>query len=369
MSARFLPCLLVFAACAAAAEPAPPRCGEADAIAYRGATARVENDLFVNTDRNYTSGVSLTFISKDIHGEIRPACLPGPVRLHAALIDRFDPDFWRDGGGALRSQNLAVRAGQSMYTPGDGRRSDLVEDDRPYAGLLFVGLAWNRRALDRWRGIETLDTREVTLGIIGPLSLARQAQDLIHDLRGFERHRGWRHQLRTEPALQVARERKVRDYAGPFAATPGLSADSIRAWGLTLGNIQTSAHAAIEWRLGWNLPNDFGTYPIRPGAENRAPAPAASVGEAGRRPGVHLFAALEGRVVAHDFSLDGNLLRDSHRVTREPLVLQAAFGIAAHAVIGGHPVRLAVMRVSRSREFAEQGRRHAFGSIALSVDF
>lgn len=366
---RILPCLLALAACAAAAEPAPSPCGDADAIRFRGATARVENDLFVNTDRNYTSGVSLTFISRDIPGEVRPACLPGLLRLHAALIERFDPAFWRDGADGLRSQNVALRAGQAMYTPGDARRSDLIADDRPYAGLLYVGLAWNRRTLDRWRGIETLDTREVTLGVIGPLSLARQAQDLVHDLRGFERHRGWRHQLQTEPALQVARERKYRDYAGPFAATPGLSADSIRAWGLTLGNIQTSAHAAIEWRLGWNLPNDFGTYPIRPGAENRAPAPAASIGEAGRRPGVHLFAALEGRVVAHDFSLDGNLLRDSHRVTREPLVLQAAFGIAAHAVIGGHPVRFAVMRVSRSREFTGQGRRHAFGSIALSVDF
>lgn len=369
MIARVLPVLLALAACSAAAGPETPRCGTADEIAFRGATARLENDLFVNTDRNYTSGVSLTFISRDIPGELRPACLPGLVRLHAALIDRFDPDFWRDGGGALRSQNLAVRAGQSMYTPGDGRRSDRIEGDRPYAGLLYAGLAWNRRVLDRWRGIETLDTREVTLGIIGPLSLARQAQDLIHDLRGFERHRGWRNQLRTEPALQVARERKYRDYAGPFAATAGLSSDSIRAWGLSLGNIQTSAHVSIEWRMGWNLPNDFGSYPIRPAAENRPPAPAAALGEAARRPGVHAFAALEGRLVAHDFSLDGNLLRDSPAVTREPLVLQAALGIAAHAVLGGHPVRIAIMRVSRSREFAEQGRRHAFGSISLSVDF
>jgi hypothetical protein len=110
VTTRFLPRLFAFAVCVAAADPVSPRCGEADAIALRGATLRVENDLFVNTDRNYTSGVSLTAISRDIPGEIRPACLPWPVRLHAALIDRFDPDFWRGRWLArMREQGRAGR--------------------------------------------------------------------------------------------------------------------------------------------------------------------------------------------------------------------------------------------------------------------
>ncbi|MCZ7656097.1 MAG: lipid A deacylase LpxR family protein [Rhodocyclaceae bacterium] len=38
-------------------------------------------------------------------------------------------------------------------------------------------------------------------------------------------------------------------------------------------------------------------------------------------------------------------------------------------IVAGHGVRLAVMRVWRTREFDQQIGRHAFGSIALSIEF
>jgi lipid A 3-O-deacylase len=369
-------CLAALAVAANAAEPpahpAPnPACGGSSAIEFRGFTTRLENDLIVNTDRDYTNGVSFTAISRDIPGEIDPDCLPLPVRLHARLIRAVDPGFWHDAGQTPRAQNVVFKFGQSMYTPGDPTRTDLISDDRPYAGLLYVGLSWNRRNLDEKAKVETLDTREVTLGVIGPLSLAQYAQDLVHDLRGFDRFLGWRHQLGNEPALQVARERKYRDYRGPGAQIAGFSVDSIRSFGLQLGNIETSASYSVETRIGWNLPNDFGTYPIRPGAENRPPAPTVKMDRepARARAGAHLFAMLEGKVVAHDFSLDGNLFRNSHKVSRRPLVGQAALGFSVHGPVLGHDLKLAVMRVWRSREFDEQRARHAFGSISLTIDF
>jgi lipid A 3-O-deacylase len=347
-------------------------CDDDEAIRFRGFTARLENDLFANTDRDYTNGVSLTAISRDLPGQIDPRCLPWPVQLHAALIRSLDPDFWHDSGAVARGQNVVVKLGQSMYTPGDPRRTDLIVEDRPYAGLLYVGLSWNRRTLDPRAGVEKLDTREITLGVIGPASLARHAQDLVHELRGIEKFQGWQHQLKDEPALQLAREQKYRDHRGSGTMISGFSGDTIRSFGLRLGNIETSASAGIEGRIGWNLPNDFGTYPIRPGAENRPPAPTANDTAdplAGTRFGAHLFAVLEAKVVAHDFSLDGNLFRDSHGVTRRPLVGQAAIGASVHGRVSGRGMKLAVMRVFRSREFEEQGSRPAFGSIALSMDF
>jgi hypothetical protein len=56
-------------------------------------------------------------------------------------------------------------------------------------------------------------------------------------------------------------------------------------------------------------------------------------------------------------------------VTRRSLVGQAAIGVSVQGPVAGHGVRFAVMSVVRTREFEEQGPRHAFGSIALSVDF
>jgi hypothetical protein len=136
---------------------------------------------------------------------------------------------------------------------------------------------------------------------MGPWALGEQAQNLIHDLIGVDRFLGWQNQLKNEPALQLAIDRKFRDYRGTGAIVPGFSVDSIRSLGLRLGNIETSASVGIEGRIGWNLPNDFGTYPIRPGAENRPPSAASIHGDSGDatpaivRPlsGVHLFGTLE----------------------------------------------------------------------------
>ena len=352
-------------------------CSAAEAVTFRGVTLRLENDLFVDTDRNYTNGAALMAVSRDIAGRARAECLPTPLRLHAALIELVNPGFWAEPEGSQLTQNVVIKFGQSMYTPGDPLRTDLIADDRPYAGLLYVGMSWNRRRLDPDSGSEMLDTREITLGVIGPWSLARQSQNLVHDAIGADRFLGWDHQLKNEPALQLAMDRKFKDYRGSAAITPGFSADTIRSIGLRLGNIETSAALAVEGRIGWNIPNDFGSYPIRPGAENRPPSAAVAArrtpgdGTAAGAPraGVHLFGTLEAKLVAHDFSLDGNLFRSSHEVTRRPWVAQAAVGFSAQGLMAGHGVKLAAMRVYRTREFEEQTSRHAYGSVALSLEF
>ncbi len=379
-----LPVLLVGLCCflpawAQAANPTVAgrgECAEEEIVRFRGGTARLENDLFTGTDQNYTNGVGLTRVSHDIPGRLRTECLPAPIRLHAQLIQTMNPGFWVDGDDPAAVQNVVVKFGQSMYTPEDYARTDLITDDRPYAGLLYLGLAWNRRRQVA-DGQEMLDTRELTLGVIGPWSLAEQSQNLVHDAIGSPRFQGWGHQLENEPAFQMALDRKFKAYRGVGAVIPGFSADAIRSAGLRLGNIETSATMGLEGRVGWNLPNDFGSYPIRPGAENRPPSTASLHGESSGaipptrrpRPGVHIFGILEAKAVAWDFSLDGNLFHDSHSVTRRPWVAQAAVGVSAQGIVAGRGYRLAVMRVYRTQEFEAQDTNPAYGSIALSVEF
>ena len=352
-------------------------CSAQDAIRFRGLSARLENDLFVDTDQNYTNGLAFTAISHDLVGQLKPECLTAPVRLHAELIRYLNPSFWADPDNPAQAQNVVVKFGQSMFTPKDPTQTALILDDRPYAGLLYVGMAWNRRQHTPQNNTEILDTREITLGVIGPLALARSTQNIVHTIIGADKFQGWKNQLGNEPALQMALDRKFKTYKGTGAIQPGFSVDSIRSLGLQLGNIETSATVGIEGRLGWNIPNDFGTYPIRPGAENRPPSAASIHGDAedaitvSTRPraGVHLFATLETKLVVHDFSLDGNLFQSSHSVTRRPWVTQAALGISAQRPIAGHGVKLALMRVFRTREFDEQGPSHTFGSVTVSMEF
>ena len=327
----------------------------------------MENDLFADTDQNYTSGVAFTAVSHDIIGQLKPECLPAPVRLQAELITLLNPGFWADAENPAHAQNVVVKFGQSMFTPKDPARTDLILNDRPYAGLLYVGMAWNRRKHEPQGDSEMLDTRELTLGVIGPLALAEEAQNLVHDVIGVDQFQGWDNQLGNEPALQMALDRKFKAYRGTGAITPGFSADTIRRLGLQLGNIETSATVGIEGRVGWNIPNDFGTYPIRPGAENRPPSTASNPTRL--RAGIHLFGTFETKLVLHDFSLDGNLFQSSHSVTRRPWVAQAAVGLSAQSPVAGHGIKLAVMQVWRSREFKEQGPSHAYGSVTLSIKF
>lgn len=359
------------------ADTEAPACSAQNTIRFRGLTARLENDLFTDTDQNYTNGVAFTAVSHDMIGKLRPECLPAPVRLQAELIRYLNPGFWTDADNPAHAQNVVVKFGQAMFTPKDFARTDLITDDRPYAGLLYVGMSWNRRKHETQSEIEMLDTREITLGVIGPMSLARQTQNIIHNIKAIDKFEGWSNQLGNEPALQIALDQKFKTYQGSGAIAPGFSADLIRSLGLQLGNIETSATAGIEGRVGWNIPNDFGTYPIRPGAENRPPSAATIHGSAGNSPlnltrpqaGIHFFGTVETKLVLHDFSLDGNLFQSSHSVTRRPWVAQAAVGLSAQSPVAGHGVKLALMRVWRTREFEEQGPSHAYGSVSLSMDF
>ena len=371
-------CAVLGSTAARGAEPASSdgisRCLPEHALHWRGRTLRLENDLFTGTDRNYTNGVALSMVSRDLQGALRPECLSQPIAWYTRFIGWADPEFWRDSGTQSASQNIVVRFGQSMYTPEDKTRTDLISDDRPYAGLLYLGLAWNRRVHPQAASYEMLDVRELTLGVIGPWSLAEQSQDLVHRVRGIDRFRGWDNQLRNEPAFQMAMERKFKSYT-EGAVRPGWSSDVIGSYALRIGNIETAASTGMELRAGWNIPNDFGSYPIRPGAENRPPSGVSDLRRTepqsarAPKPGAHAFLNLEAKAVAWDFSLDGNLFRHSHHVSRRPWVAQAAIGISSQWIVAGHGVRLAVMRVWRTREFDQQIGHHAFGSIALSMEF
>jgi hypothetical protein len=133
-------------------------CNADEVVRFRGGTARLENDLFTGTDQNYTNGVAFAAVSHDIAGKLRTECLPTPVRLHAELIKFLNPDFWSDAENSVHTQNVVAKFGQSMFTPKDPARTDLIPDDRPYAGLLYVGMPWNRRKHEPQSNSEILDT-------------------------------------------------------------------------------------------------------------------------------------------------------------------------------------------------------------------
>ena len=329
----------------------------------------LENDLFSETDQNYTSGIRLSWVSPDIADYVETDQLPGWVkRINRRL--RFFHRIHQRGDSLTASEaapetapatmsnelerNVTLSLGQVLYTPTDPTRTDLIEDDRPYGGWLFLGLGYQTRSNRQ------LDTLEVRLGVVGPAARGKEAQDLAHDLLGFDEFQGWDNQLRNEPGVVAVWEHKRKRRRTNPNTRFGM--DMIAHGGLALGNVRAHLNMGAEFRLGWALPDDFGTSAIRPGGDNSTPNAAWHLTRE-RKWGLHVFAGFDVRLVGRDIFLDGNTFKKSHSVTRETFVVDAAVGLSA--IYGG--VKISYAHIFRSREFARQDHSHAYGSLAFSM--
>ncbi len=308
-----------------------------------------ENDLFANTDQDYTNGIQLSWVSPDLSHYRDDPRLPDWSRW---FIERLP--FIHECG---LQRNVGLELGQKIFTPRDISRRELIRDDRPYGGWLYAGIAFHNKNVNR------LDTLAIQVGMVGPASLAEQAQNYVHEIRGIATAKGWDHQLNNEPGLLFIYERKNR-LNRPISGRIGM--DVITQYGATLGNVFTFIDTGAELRLGWNIPADFGTALIRPGGQDNAPVDSNDKRLA--RPqafGIHVFAAVMGRGTLRDIFLDGNSFSESHRVDKNYWVADIAVGLG----LTWQGVKLTYTQVFRSREFRGQDALHKFGSISLSYSF
>ncbi|HKL26974.1 MAG TPA: lipid A deacylase LpxR family protein [Desulfuromonadales bacterium] len=303
-----------------------------------------ENDLFNGTDSNYTNGVKYSLISPDLSVHAQNASLPRQVleTIHKLpFIAESGPSF---------SHKAEFSLGQNIYTPKNIEQTELIADDRPYAGWTYLGLAYHRRARIA-EGREFLDSVEIQLGMVGPWSFAEEVQTLVHELRSLETAKGWDNQLQNEPGLVIAFERKRLFYPGKSGP---LAPDLILHAGGALGNVSTYLNAGFEVRFGLNMPRNFGVSVIRPAGSTRF--------SPGRKPSAYLFAAINGKYVLHDIFMDGNTFTDSHSVDKKPLVADLAVGLS----ISYGNWMLTYANVTRTPEFEGQEEGHTFGSLTFS---
>ncbi|HPC09272.1 MAG TPA: lipid A deacylase LpxR family protein [Smithella sp.] len=314
-------------------------------------TAYMENDLFEHLDRYYTHGTKFSWISRDLSNYREITSIPHWMQ---SIIEKVplvnDPD---------QQRSVSLSFGQNIYTPEHKEKRKLLKNDRPYAGITYLGLGLHSK------NTKHMDTLELGIGIVGRHSYAEDIQTKIHEWTDSEVARGWKNQLRDEPILNVYLERKWRLLQ--LRNSSGLGLDLIPHTGLAIGNALTGANLGGQVRFGWNVPNDFGTYLIRPGSDSSAPlddtdprffAPL-------RRFGVHAFFAVDGKAVARNILLDGNTFRDSHSVKKEPFVAEIIGGLG----IIIHRIKITYSYVHRTKEFEKQKDAQHFGALALSFTF
>jgi len=306
-------------------------------------TVQIENDRIAKTDRHYTTGTRLNWVSDQ--------ATDSPIWAKD-LLDYMYPL------ADLRAGRVGLAFGQNIFTPEDTASRDLIVDDRPYAGWLYGGISAHAETTraDSGLSIDVLDTVELDIGVVGPLALGEQVQNNFHDLIGVDRSNGWHHQLKNEPAVLFIAERRWRHEPLAFASADW---DIIPHAGVSLGNVMTLVKAGATLRVGDGLDVDYGPPHVRPTLSGLAAV------SSGTDFAWYAFAGAEGRMVVHNIFLDGNTFADSHSVDRIPIVADMQLGFAVVV----RDVRLAFTHVFRSREFEGQRRADRYGAVSISARF
>lgn len=294
-----------------------------------------ENDLFAGTDRGYTNGIRFAWLSSEEN-------VPAWARWTASHLLPL---------GDEGNKRVSIAAGQNIYAPSNLSQSAPIPNDQPYAGWLYgsVGVVSDTG--------KRLENAVLTLGVVGPLAHARQTQSFVHHVVDSPHPRGWDNQLKNEPGINFAYERKWR---GMYEASPfGVGADVMPHVGANLGNINTSASIGATLRLGYDLPADYGPPRIRPSL------PGSDFFIPTKEIGGYLFTTIEQRAVAHNIFLDGNTFRDSQHVSKEILVSSLQVG----AAITYGEARLSYTQVFMTKEFKTQQQAPQFGALTFSYRF
>ena len=320
----------------AGAQEAPEREGDQW---YDGTfSLQIENDKISRTDRHYTNGFRLAWVSDRKEG--------GPEWMRDTLEFLYP--------SSLKAARIGFSFGQTIFTPNDIEARELIRDDRPYAGWLFAGASLHGES--QGGPLDILDTIEVTVGIVGPQAFGREAQNNIHNFMGVDESNGWDNQLQNEPAVNLMLERRWRHK--PLTVS-GIEADVIPHVGGSAGNVFTFGGAGLIFRLGQDLAIDYGPAHIQPSLSG----PELMAEDHGFA--WYLFAGAEGRGVLRNIFLDGNSFADSHGVDHKPFVgdLQAGLTVAYQRV------RASLALMYRTKEFDGQDESDTFGALNLSWHF
>ncbi len=168
--------------------PALYCCACPEASSQPGRLFRIyEDNDFINiagrgTDRGYTNGTEFDYFYQQEHRS-------------SFLLDKGFPT-----AGAVAVNTFGYSVLQVMLVPNDLSRTQPDKRDWPYSGALVLSHSlYSVNPIREW-SIQTA----WTAGVIGPLSLARQTQTLIHRIIGYTKPMGWHDQMPTDVLLNVS---------------------------------------------------------------------------------------------------------------------------------------------------------------------
>ncbi len=264
-------------------------------------TFTFENDVFVGEDDGYTNGTGITVGTA---GFDNFDTTNTPRWIHWLIKD----SYINTAPGKKRA--IAHMFFQRMQTPEEITESVFIEDDLPYAGLL----AWQGSAY-AWDD-DVSDQLSLTLGWIGPFTLAEQSQKLIHKIVGADDPRGWRHQLQNEPVFKIELQRVWnlhRKSIGNFEY------DIVGLGGFGLGTLRSAIKGGFALRLGTHLGASMGAFSLQ---ADRHVNPLAFTAAND----YYFFLGARAGYVANNVLIDGNTFTDGPSLPLDHVQDQVAAG-------------------------------------------
>ncbi len=264
-----------------------------------------ENDFFAATDRFYTQGIYLEFMSPSLNRSFLRKLVYTPSQ---------------------QSVNVGVAYGDEGYTGRDLKRSDIIPGDHPWAGTKQLNVFAVAADTVQHRRISS----QLTVGLIGQGAAGREIQTFIHERTGNTIPQGWGNQIRNDVIVNYALGVEQRLFARSSAIELWSGAQA-RA-----GTFQTSLSLSSTLMVG-KMERWF------------------------------VYAAPTLRAVGYDATLQGGVFnRSSPYTIKAGDMRRLVFGQRYGVVYRGQRVSLEFFRARNSAEFAG-GSAHATGGVSIGV--
>lgn len=268
----------------------------------------IDNDALSKSDDYYTHGFTFSWVSGELNDWSQSGLPPWatePIEGISTLN--------RDGDLRLFAHSISQR----FFTPSDIEAPEAPADDLPYSGFLY----WTGTASSQ--NEQRLDALSISLGLSGPPALGEEFQNGYHRLIGSTTAKGWDDQLRFEPVINAAYERRER--LATFGDPGGWNGDVIGNAQGTLGNLITSATAGITLRAGYRVPDNYRVPIPFLGDETIGLRRTTEANRGGYE--IYGFFGAAATGIAHALYLDGNTFESGPSVDRRFGTTRFAAGV------------------------------------------
>lgn len=337
-----------------------------------------ENDAiaaFSGSDEFYTQGIRLGY---DFATGASPRWLAAQAYPLCSAVERL-LDIGRPEQDR-RGWTSGVYLGQHIFTPGVLSEPNLIPDDRPYAGWLYLGERISVRSVLDERRVN-YHAFDLQIGLVGPQAQGEWAQRDFHKLIGDELPLGWDNQVPNEPHVFASYRFTRRNLVNTRDAA--IEVDWMPAYEIGLGTLQVYAEPSLTLRIGRALGEPpMGNLNPRAPIATGGLASRASEGFDARASEkkcatgwgpfaieeCFIYGRIAGRAVAHNVFLDGTVWHDSHSVDKDPFFYDWAVGFR----LRWRTIEMDYEFVRRSREFSpvpatasnDRGT-HDYGSLSV----